>query len=357
IPGWRLRALHHSFTEQRRAMTSTIDEFTRPLAGLDGAKPAAPAWFDWAVAQPSEERAVEVDGVTIRYSAWGDPARRGVVFVHGGRAHRNWWRPFAPHFAKHFRVVAFDLSGLGDSGWRARYSMTGFVDELFAVIDHAELTRGGRPIVVGHSFGGWVTLSAVEQRGERLSGAVIIDSPIVAPDADAAEAAAGLRKNRGADPALPLPPRPGLRPIVPRRLHRPTGARRSRGGGRQGLALEIRSGAGRQFRDSFRAQSLPRRPLPAGVHLWRGVDFRRRTRLRPPRPADAGAHAVHPRPGGASPPDDGAPDRLHHDAPGASQLLAGAGRRLTTTAAEALPTPVNSAKNHAETAGDASQAR
>lgn len=156
----------------------------RPLAGLGGEKPAAPAWFDWAVGQPSEEGSVSVDGAAIRYSAWGEPGRRGLVFIHGGRAHRNWWRPFAPFFAERFRVVAFDVSGMGDSDWRARYSLSGLVEELFAVIEAAQLSHGGRPLVVGHSFGGWVTLAAVERAGEKLAGAVVVDSPLGLPDPD-----------------------------------------------------------------------------------------------------------------------------------------------------------------------------
>jgi pimeloyl-ACP methyl ester carboxylesterase len=160
------------------------DDKIRPLANLKGEKPPAPEWFDWAIGQPSEEASVEVAGAKIRYSAWGEVGKRGLVFVHGGRAHRNWWRPFAPFFSERFRVVALDLSGMGDSDWRPRYSMDRIVDELFAVIEAAELPRGGRPIVVGHSFGGWVTLAAVEREGERLSGAVVIDSPIGVPDPD-----------------------------------------------------------------------------------------------------------------------------------------------------------------------------
>ncbi|MBB5518647.1 alpha/beta fold hydrolase [Amphiplicatus metriothermophilus] len=165
-------------------MSKSDEEHIRPLAGLGGRKPPAPAWFEWALGQPSEEGAVSVRGAKIAWSAWGEVGRRGLVFIHGGRAHREWWRPFAPFFANQYRVVAFDLSGMGDSDWRPRYTMDGAVDELFAVVDAARLGQGGRPVVVGHSFGGWVTLAAVERRGERLSGAVIIDSPIAEPDPD-----------------------------------------------------------------------------------------------------------------------------------------------------------------------------
>jgi pimeloyl-ACP methyl ester carboxylesterase len=160
------------------------DGVIRPLARLAGARPPAPDWFGEALAAPSDEGSVEVSGARIRYSAWGETSRRGLVFVHGGRAHRNWWRPFAPFFADRFRVVAYDISGMGDSDWRERYSLNCAIDELFAVARAAGATNAGRPIVVGHSFGGWMTLAAVEREGEHLSGAVVVDSPIGLPDPD-----------------------------------------------------------------------------------------------------------------------------------------------------------------------------
>lgn len=159
-------------------------DFIRPLAGLHGESPPAPEWFEKAIATPSEEATVEVGGARIRYSAWGEEGGRGLLFVHGGRAHRNWWRPFAPFFAENRRVAALDLSGMGDSDWRDRYSLDLLVDEIFAVIEKAGLATRGRPIVVGHSFGGWVTLAAVEREGERLGGAIVVDSPLGVPDPD-----------------------------------------------------------------------------------------------------------------------------------------------------------------------------
>jgi pimeloyl-ACP methyl ester carboxylesterase len=165
-------------------MAEQAKDVIRPIEHLRGERPPAPDWFNEAVNAPSEEGAVEVAGAKIRYSAWGERGRRGLIFVHGGRAHRNWWRPFARSFGENYRVVAFDMSGMGDSDWRPSYSLDLTVDELFAVIDASRAADGGRPIVIGHSFGGWVTLAAVERRGERLLGAVVIDSPIGKPDPD-----------------------------------------------------------------------------------------------------------------------------------------------------------------------------
>jgi pimeloyl-ACP methyl ester carboxylesterase len=171
----------------------------RPLAGLGGKRPPAPLWFERAIAAPSEEGSVEVHGARIAWSAWGEVGRRGLIFVHGGRAHRNWWRAFAPFFAERYRVVAYDISGMGDSDWRTRYSLDWAIDELFGVAKAAGATGGGRPIAVGHSFGGWMTLAAVEREGEHLSGAVVVDSPIGLPDPD--EGYTVIKAKPGGEPA------------------------------------------------------------------------------------------------------------------------------------------------------------
>lgn len=156
----------------------------RPLAHLNGVIPPAPDWFCDAINAPHETGSVEVEGAKICYSTWGTLGQPGLLLVHGGRAHRRWWHPFAPMLAEHYRVSAIDLSGLGDSHRRARYSLTCHAAEIFAVCEAAGLNSAGRPLVIGHSFGGWATLGAVEIAGERLGGAVIIDTPFGIPDPD-----------------------------------------------------------------------------------------------------------------------------------------------------------------------------
>lgn len=182
-------------------MSNASNDYVRPIEHLKGAKPPAPDWFARAIATPSEEGAVETGDAKLRYSAWGERGRRGLVFIHGGRAHRNWWRPFAPFFSEHYRVVAYDMAGMGDSDWRAAYTINKSTDDLLAVIEASGAGEGGRPIIVGHSFGGWVTLAAVERRGERLLGAVIIDSPIGKPDPD--EGYTILKRQDGESPVRP----------------------------------------------------------------------------------------------------------------------------------------------------------
>jgi pimeloyl-ACP methyl ester carboxylesterase len=134
----------------------------------------APAWFTRAVAAAPEHRDVDVDGVRVHYRAWGSPGRPGLVLVHGGAAHSGWWDHIAPLLDTH-RVVAPDLSGHGDSGRREGYGMAQWAREVLAVAAAEELSR---PVVVGHSMGGWVALTTGVEHGDAVAGVAVIDSPL-----------------------------------------------------------------------------------------------------------------------------------------------------------------------------------
>ena len=147
-----------------------------PLEAL----PDAPPWFRRALAVPFADERVEVDGVAVHYLAWGQPGRRGLVFVHGGGAHAHWWTHVAATFAQDFRVVAIDLSGHGDSQHRDLYTPEQWADEVMAVAAHGRIE--GRPVVVGHSMGGFVTIATAARYSQDLSGVIICDSPVTEPD-------------------------------------------------------------------------------------------------------------------------------------------------------------------------------
>jgi pimeloyl-ACP methyl ester carboxylesterase len=140
----------------------------------------APAWFRRALAVPFTDERVEVDGAAIHYVAWGEPGRRGLVFVHGGGAHAHWWTHVAAPFATTLRVAALDLSGHGDSDHRDEYSLVQWTEEVMAVAAAARIA--GAPVIVGHSMGGFVTIATAALHADRLAGAVVCDSPVDAPD-------------------------------------------------------------------------------------------------------------------------------------------------------------------------------
>ncbi len=149
----------------------------------------APTWFRRAVESPFEDCRVEVEGCPIHYLKWGEAGKPGIVLVHGGAAHAHWWSFIAPQLARDCQVVALDLSGHGDSGRRKEYPRDMWAEEVLAVSEDAGLI--GAPVVVGHSMGGFVCIAAAARYGDRLAGAVILDSPVRRPDPEAEEGARG----------------------------------------------------------------------------------------------------------------------------------------------------------------------
>lgn len=144
------------------------------------ASPAAPEWFTRALQVPYTDEHTSLDGCSIHYLAWGVPGTRGLVFVHGGGAHAHWWTHVAATFAGELRVVALDLSGHGDSSQRERYSLEQWTDEVVAVAASSGID--GRPVVIGHSMGGFVTIATAARHPDDLAGAIICDSPVTAAD-------------------------------------------------------------------------------------------------------------------------------------------------------------------------------
>jgi pimeloyl-ACP methyl ester carboxylesterase len=142
--------------------------------------PDAPPWFRRALHTPFFDEFVEVNGARIHYLAWGEPGRRGLVFVHGGAAHAHWWTHVAAPYARQYRVVAIDLSGHGDSDKRQDYSLEQWAEEVMAVSRDAGIA--GPPVVVGHSMGGFVSIASAAIHGDELDGVIIVDSPVTEPD-------------------------------------------------------------------------------------------------------------------------------------------------------------------------------
>jgi pimeloyl-ACP methyl ester carboxylesterase len=142
--------------------------------------PDAPAWFQRALADAPVHREVTVEGAAVHYRVWGEPGAPGVVLVHGGAAHSGWWDHVAPQLTGR-RVVALDLSGHGDSGRREGYDGHLWAREVVAVAATEGLER---PVVIGHSMGGWVAVTVGVDSPGAVSAVAVIDSPLndTAPD-------------------------------------------------------------------------------------------------------------------------------------------------------------------------------
>lgn len=129
--------------------------------------------------QPEKKRVAGAHGLTLNLLEW---SQQGVplLLIHGFSNEAHIWDDFAPTVAPHYRVLALDQRGHGESDWHpdAAYEYDDFAADLEAVVDGLGLER---LVLVGHSLGGRVAMLYGGRHPEKLAGLVIVDS---APELD-----------------------------------------------------------------------------------------------------------------------------------------------------------------------------
>lgn len=114
-------------------------------------------------------------GLTIAGDTWGDPHGPLVVLQHGGGQTRHAWKGAGEILGRAgYHAVAFDARGHGDSGWAPpdAYGQDYMVKDLLCVV---EALGGKRPILVGASMGGGVSLIAVGESHLDAAALVLVD--------------------------------------------------------------------------------------------------------------------------------------------------------------------------------------
>ena len=144
---------------------------------------------------------IKINGMTMNYVERGNPAGTPVIFVHGFPFSLETWEPQMRALPNHFRAIAYDVRGHGQSDvGDGQYSIEFFVDDLISLMDHLVIKK---TIVCGLSMGGYIALRAVERHPERFNGLVLCDTKSE-PDSDEGKVkrAASLKsvKTNGVDP-------------------------------------------------------------------------------------------------------------------------------------------------------------
>jgi pimeloyl-ACP methyl ester carboxylesterase len=129
--------------------------------------------------EPVSHRVPGSDGLTLHLLEW---SAEGVplLLLHGFGHEAHVWDDFAPLVAPHYRVLALDHRGHGDSERdpQGRYGW----DALVADVESVTARLGiGRLVIVGHSMGGRTAIRFAGRHPERMAGLVIVD---VGPDLD-----------------------------------------------------------------------------------------------------------------------------------------------------------------------------
>lgn len=128
-----------------------------------------------AQANKMESKFVSLDGHRIHYVnvGKGDDA---LVLIHGWTQNIDSWRDQIPEFAKHYRVVALDLPGHGQSDKpQVNYSMEFFARAVEAVMRDAKVKRA---VLVGHSMGTPVARQFYRKYPERTLAIVVVDGSL-----------------------------------------------------------------------------------------------------------------------------------------------------------------------------------
>lgn len=119
---------------------------------------------------------IELDGGDLNYKEAGDRDDPTIVLLHGYACSLRWWDRVAPALANRgLRVIRFDLLGHGGSEKpRDGYEME---HQAELVAEALEKLRVRRAVVVGHSMGGTVATSLVEQEPRLVRKLVMISTP------------------------------------------------------------------------------------------------------------------------------------------------------------------------------------
>lgn len=101
-----------------------------------------------------------------------------VILLHGFPMNLHVWDDLAEKLSDSFHVVTADLPGFGKSpGLPEGFTLEDVARTLFRWISEKHFSK---PVIVGHSLGGYVTLALAEQKPDSLAGMCLFHSTALA---------------------------------------------------------------------------------------------------------------------------------------------------------------------------------
>ena len=132
----------------------------------------------------SFQRIAGEDGSELHAELYGNPESPAVVLTHGWGMNSTTWHYLKRRLAETFRLVAWDLPGLGESGAPKNedFSLEKLAHDLDRVIEAAGKDR---VVLVGHSIGGMIILTWCrlfpERLARRVAGIVLANTTYTNP--------------------------------------------------------------------------------------------------------------------------------------------------------------------------------
>src|ERR687883_250801 len=122
-----------------------------------------------------QHRFANVNGIRMHYVTAGEGPL--ILFLHGFPEFWYSWRYQIPFFAEHFKVVAPDMRGYGDTekpNEISEYKIDKVVKDIVELIHSLSKERA---IVVGHDWGGVISWSIAMNEPSVVEKLVIMNAP------------------------------------------------------------------------------------------------------------------------------------------------------------------------------------
>ena len=120
----------------------------------------------------------KLNGISITdYEGKGKP----LIFIHAYPLCNRMWDEQINYFKEKYRVITYDIRGLGYSNELDDYQFTmeELVNDFFNIIDHLKLEK---VIACGLSMGGYILLRAVTRDQSRFESVILADTKSEADD-------------------------------------------------------------------------------------------------------------------------------------------------------------------------------
>lgn len=120
---------------------------------------------------------LKIDGLKINFNTFGEG--QTLILLHGWGCDTKIWGPLIPHLVPWAKVVTLDLPGFGESDLpKKTWSLANYAQLLKKVIKELHLTN---PILLGHSFGGGVTIKFTACYPKLLHKLILVGSTGIKP--------------------------------------------------------------------------------------------------------------------------------------------------------------------------------
>lgn len=130
-----------------------------------------------AVPASSMHHRPRIDDLTLAVTEYPGPAGAPcLILLHGIGGAGDSWLPIADELASHFRLLIPDLRGHGDSDKPASgYLVPDYARDLEGLLQAFEIDR---PLLLGHSLGGLISLTWATDYPRKAAGIANEDSPL-----------------------------------------------------------------------------------------------------------------------------------------------------------------------------------